>query len=326
MITPAPIINKYRQVESYLEPVRRKARDSLNILCEREGFALVSRVKTLESVAEKIETGRFENWSAIDDLVALTVIVPTLVDEEAVITFCDDVFERLILRARGSSKKPPEVFRFDCTRFIGRLRWADAEERPPMYHLPFEVQIRSAFEHAWAVTTHALTYKGPDVNWSKLRLTAQLKAAVEQLDTLVLAFSDTTEYIKPSDWPEIQAKNQIKSFFDGEFESGRLPAEHAPKDWSRFVDNVFHLIYSCTKRMTPTEFAAAVKKDVETEIKILGRDAIPRSISLWQLTLACLIKGGSLASKLKEHCPLITPELEELYPNLKTLATRFDYT
>jgi ppGpp synthetase/RelA/SpoT-type nucleotidyltranferase len=88
------------------------------------------------------------------------------------------------------------VFRFDCTRFIGRLRSPDENTRSPIYDIPFEVQIKSAFEHAWSATTHLLTYKSSEVNWSKLRLTAQLKAAVEQLDTLVLSFEDATKYIE----------------------------------------------------------------------------------------------------------------------------------
>ena len=325
MITPAQILNKYRSVEGYLEPTRKMVRDSLNGLCEREGFALVSRVKTLESVAEKIETGRFNRWASIDDLVALTVIVPTLTDEEKVTSFCDAAFERIDLKPRGSTLKAPDVFRFDCTRFIGRLRKTGDGERPPVYQVPFEVQVKSAFEHAWSVTTHALTYKSPDVNWSKLRLTAQLKAAVEQLDTLVLAFANTTEYIKPSDWPEIKAKAEIKNFFAEAVKTGRIPIELAPKDWSRFVDNVYSLVGARKPRPKPGDIVSTVIRDFNAELSVLGIESIPRSISLWQLTFASLHKGGSVTGLL-EHWPLITPELEELYPALRSFAPRFDYS
>jgi ppGpp synthetase/RelA/SpoT-type nucleotidyltranferase len=167
-------------------------RDSLLVLCEDRGFALVSRIKTLESVSEKVETGRFDSWASLDDLVAVTVVIPTLTSEPAVVSFLKDSFKEVELRARSSTFKAPEVFRFDCTRFIGQLRSPDENSRTPIHDVLFEVQIRSAFEHAWSVTTHALAYKSPEVSWSRLRLTAQLKAAVEQLDTLVLSFEEAT--------------------------------------------------------------------------------------------------------------------------------------
>ena len=77
MITPARIRAKYIETEPYLEPLKLKVRDSLQILCDREGYALVSRLKTIESACEKVETGCFSGGVKIDDLVAFTIVVPT---------------------------------------------------------------------------------------------------------------------------------------------------------------------------------------------------------------------------------------------------------
>lgn len=211
MITPARILNKFRSAEPYLELVRARVRESLLVLCERDGFALVSRIKALESVCEKVETGRFASWNDIDDL--FTIVVPKLTDEVRVLAFLTETFDEIAIRRRGSTLKAPDTFRFDTTRFIGRLASPDRERTAPLFDVPFEIQIRSAFEHAWSVTTHALSYKSEDVSWSKLRLTAQLKAAVEQLDTLVAACNEATRSIDPSVWPEIQAKAELKAFF-----------------------------------------------------------------------------------------------------------------
>ena len=179
MITPLQILNKYRSAETYLAPVQLRVRESIQTFADGRGFAVTSRLKTLESVSEKVETGRFKSWSEIDDLVAFTVVVPTLAHEASVVTFLQGAFRQVALKPRGSSSKPPDVFRFDCTRFIGKLVSPDDADAP-IFNVPFEVQIKSAFEHAWSVTTHSLTYKSADVNWSKLRLAAQLKAAVER--------------------------------------------------------------------------------------------------------------------------------------------------
>jgi ppGpp synthetase/RelA/SpoT-type nucleotidyltranferase len=326
MITPARILNKYQSVEPYLGPVRNRVRDSLLVLCEREGFALVSRIKELESVSEKVETGRFASWSDIDDLVAFTVVVPQLREESKVLSFLRETFEEVVVRPRGSSLKAPDAFRFDATRFIGRLASVNSVPRPPLFDLRFEVQIRSAFEHAWSVTTHALTYKGSEVSWSKLRLTAQLKAAVEQLDTLVSAFDDATKYIDPSMWPEIEAKAELRTFFASKVESKAIPIELAPKDWSRFVDNVFDVVKAGRDRTDPLEISRLICNDFDAELSSLSPINVPRSLSLWQLTFASLVKSGTIGTRLRKRWPLVTPELEALYPALRAVTPRFDYS
>jgi ppGpp synthetase/RelA/SpoT-type nucleotidyltranferase len=325
MITPARLLNKYRAVEPYLVPLRDRVRESLLVLCEREGYALVSRVKLLESVCEKVETGRFACWAEIDDLVAFTIVVPKLSDEPDVLTFLGDTFSQVTIRQRGDVGKAPEAFRFDSTRFIGRLSAPEGQEAP-LFGVPFEVQIRSAFEHAWSVTTHALTYKSPEVSWSKLRLAAQLKASVEQLDTLVAAFEDASKYISPSDWPEIQAKADIQAYFASKVSSGLVPIELTPKDWSRFVDNVYGMTKAGLNRSKPLEVSEAIKRDVEAELATLGKGAVPMSISLGQLTYASLVKAGTVKNELYKRWPLVTPELEDLYPSLKSITKRFDYS
>jgi len=325
MIIPVRILNKYKSVEPYLEPLRIRVRDTLLVICEREGFALVSRVKSLASVSEKVETGRYAAWSEIDDLVAFTVVVPRLSDEPGVLNSLRNSFKEVTVRARGSTLKAPDVFRFDSTRFIGRLDSQNAEVTGPLFDVPFEVQIRSAFEHAWSVTTHALTYKTADVSWSKLRLTAQLKAAVEQLDTLVAAFEDAAKYITPSDWPEIEAKAGLREFFATQVKTGGIPEELAPKDWSRFVDNVFAAVIASSKLKKPKDVGDLIQREVNAELQRLGRDRIPRSISLWQLTVAALVQSNTIQTTFNKHWPLITPELEELYPKLRQVNPRFDY-
>ena len=80
--------------------------------------------------------------------------------------------------------KPPDVFRFDATRCYCRIRHAEPEPElePRAFEITFEIQIKTAFEHAWSVVTHDLVYKTDDISWTKRRLAAQLKAMVEQID------------------------------------------------------------------------------------------------------------------------------------------------
>ena|ERR1700674_9619 len=157
MITPAQILNKYRSFEPYLGRVRTSVRDSLLVLCEAEGFALVSRIKTLESASEKIETGRFESWGGIDDLVAITVVVPTLAHERVVIEFLQSAFDQIEVRAkprihfastpRGSlaacvvlTKTPVDPFTMYRLKYRSGLPLSTHGQSPPM-RSPSRVQM-----------------------------------------------------------------------------------------------------------------------------------------------------------------------------------------
>ena len=79
----------------------------------------------------------------------------------------------VLARNRGKTIKDPRVFRFDATRFVGRVgQQAGVSSDSLLSLVCFEVQIRAAFEHAWSVTTHKLSYKGPGIDWRRERLTA----------------------------------------------------------------------------------------------------------------------------------------------------------
>jgi len=327
VITPAAIRKRYISVEPYLAPLRTIVRDTLQSFVDREGYAIVSRIKSLESLAEKLESGRYKGWPDLDDLVGFTVVVPTLSDEGAVLEFLGSVFAKVSLRARGATNKAPDVFRFDGTRFIARLRASGSPGRESLEGITFEVQIRSAFEHAWSVTTHALSYKTPNVTWERLRLASQLKAAVEQLDIMILAFEEASLKIEASNWPVVEARRRIADRFAGIVASGKLPEVMAPKDWSRFAENVLDLVQAAPgrpRRQQPLAMAEAAIDAVEDELAQLGQTGAPLSISLWQFTFASLCKAGVVQAPLDDRWPVITPELEAFYPMVREFVPRFD--
>jgi ppGpp synthetase/RelA/SpoT-type nucleotidyltranferase len=328
MITPSQTRQKYASIEQHLDFARRRVRDTLQVYCEPKGYALVSRIKTLSSVSEKIESGRFTKWSDLDDLIACAVVVPTLAQEKDVLAFLEEAFVAVSINHRGSSKKPPDVFRFDTTRFIGKLRVpGDISPDDPLYQIQFEVQIRSAFEHAWSVTTHALTYKGEHVEWPRFRLAAQLKSAVEQLDILILAFEETSSKVSQSSWPETEAKAELSVYFKKQFASGALPIELTPQDWTRFSENIYQMVRSSQwgRRNRPLDIVAKVKTVMEAALDQFGHDHIPRSISLVQFVFATLFTAGTVLEPLEGYCPIITSELETIYPDLTNFQNRFDF-
>ncbi len=206
-------------------------------------FTFRGRIKALESVSEKLETGRVQSWAELNDLFACTVVVPTLVDVEPTLEFLDSAFRKSAVKTRANTIKPPDVFRFDSARFTGRLRHeAGAVRAPGVGELEFEVQVVTAYEYACQVVTHSVAYKAADVGWQELRLAAYLRGLSEQADAMAIGFSEMTEFIPPSPYPQLKLRRAIEQYFKDLVDGGRVPRELVPASWSRFAENVHELL------------------------------------------------------------------------------------
>jgi ppGpp synthetase/RelA/SpoT-type nucleotidyltranferase len=320
---PSILDRQYQQCLPFVEEVAKRVKSTLVNFCDKEGYAFTSRIKTIESLAEKIETGRFKRWSDLDDLFACTVIIPRLSQEQDVIDFCRNSFNVTKTLKRGQAKKSPEVFRFDSTRISGKLRSTDTSLDPTfnIFNIGFEIQIKSAFEHAWAVSTHDLVYKSSEIDWKKLRLAAQIKSTVEQLDTLILAFETVADVIQESDYPELKKKIKIGKLTNSLFEN-KIPEELRPKDLSRFCDNLYRILVSAGKDENIQESLDCIK----SVINRTSTKKIPRSISLLQYFFAILVENQIITLPLPNYSCHITQELITLYPFFDTQnSISFDY-
>jgi len=313
MIYPSILDRQYEQYLPFVKEVAKRVRETMLNFCDSNGYALTSRIKTIESLAEKIETGRFKKWSELDDLFGCTVIIPNLSQEQQVIKFCQDTFQVAKTVKRGQNKKSPDTFKFDSTRISARLKSVEdtnIDNLLSIFTVIFEIQIKSAFEHAWAVSTHDLVYKGSEIDWKKLRLAAQIKASVEQLDTMILAFEQISSAIQESDYPEIKRKCQIAVATLELFERNKIPEELKPKDMTRFCDNLYGILLSAKKEDKVQE----VIKSIKTKINETPSKQIPRSISLLQYFFAILVEAEIIIWPLDKYYFHITSELLALYP------------
>lgn len=327
MIVPLTLKQKYDQCISRIDQVGNRAKQTIMQFCEQNSFAFLSRRKTLDSLAEKIETGRYEKWSDLDDLFACTIIIPNLQMEKKVIEFCRSTFKVLHEKKRGIRKKSPDVFRFDSTRLICKLSRpiglpediSDVPSDNYIYNVPFEVQVRSAFEHAWIVSTHPLTYKSNQIDWRKLRLAAQIKAVVEQLDMLIIGFEEASNRISESPWPEVKIKKLVSEFIKKLIDDNKIPSEVAPKDLSRFCDNFYRMLKGAGKDNEIRQALKTLQSNLPTA------NEFPRSISLLQFVLGVLTEKGFLTSPLADYFCHVTPELLQLYPSVKQYTKIFNY-
>ncbi|MBD1835013.1 hypothetical protein H6F61_20525 [Cyanobacteria bacterium FACHB-472] len=319
MIYPSILDRRYEEYYPLVEKAAQRVKPTMLNFCDKKGYALTSRIKTVESLAEKIETGRFKKWSDLDDLFACTVIIPSLSREQEVIEFCKNTFEVKKTVKRGQNKKPPEAFIFDSTRIYARLKRVEApglDNLLSIFNIIFEIQIKSAFEHAWAVSTHDLVYKSAEIDWKKLRLAAQIKASVEQLDTLIMAFEQVSPTIQENDYPEIKKKRQIAIATQQLFTEKKLPQELQPKDMTRFCDNLYGILANPGKEDKGKEDKVQdAIKCIREKINSTSTRQIPRSISLLQYFLAILVENKIIAFPLENYCFHLTEELITLYPN-----------
>ncbi|MDM8560008.1 hypothetical protein [Candidatus Parabeggiatoa sp. HSG14] len=328
MIIPRVIEQIYHNTLPVIEKTREQVGDIIKHFCEKNGYLFEDRIKSSESVAEKIETGRYATWSDIDDLYACTIVISLISEEDSVISFLENRFEKIKMTKRGEANKPPDTFRFDSTRFIGKFKQPTGLEFETVM---FEVQVKTIFDFAWAKTTHALAYKSEKLSWQRLRLAAQLKAAVEQLDMLILGFEQASEYVGQGHLPEIEDKTTIQIFFKDKIETGLIPSELTPKDWSRFSDNVYRL-FQAFKGERPTGHSnqnlsnlKTCLEEIKKEINKLGFEKMPRSFSLFQF-VTCVIgslENKSAKSKKHKYSFLVTEEMKQFYPKLKILGEIF---
>lgn len=320
---PRQLDERFSGALPFLEQLKKNVTNTLAAFADDKGYPFVGRIKALASVAEKIEMGRYARFSEIDDLVAFTLVIPTAAMEANVIEFCRLKFDVTEIRHKRNTAKSPEAFRFDSTRVIARVRRpADVagQPGPSIADFLFEIQVRTAFEHAWSVATHDLVYKGSSIDWRRIRLASQLKASSESLDAAVAAFDQLAEAIEPSQWEKSDEQGEISNFVERLFREFKLPGTLKPASSNRFAENLWHLTRAARPNLSSRSCVAAI----EDELNKMKQEEIPVSLSLYQFFLGILCRRGLISSVKNLHCH-VTPELEALFPATKGIGSSFDY-
>lgn len=324
MIIPKDIAHNYYFFKPHFEKVQEIVDQTLINYSSRNHFAYSSRIKELDSLAEKIESGRYNDWNSIDDFIGSVIIIPSINYEPQILKFLETSFEKVQIKKRGSTLKSSDVFRFDATRFIGKLRPIDSVEI--VNTINFEVQIRTAFEHAWSVTTHDLAYKSKSIDWKILRLAAQLKSSVEQLDMIALGANDIKSSIQEHKWPETEIKKKICITFEKLLDDKLIPDEIKPKDMSRFSENIFTLLKTNFNSINQNKWNNELTKILnvlEKQLEIFSSGNFPMSLSLYQLCFGILLKESFIHEDTLSKIPFHKSDLfETIFPESKDVRIK----
>lgn len=324
MNIPQPLIQAYGELTPFLQEVEKRVAESLRPYAQQRLLPLIGRVKTIESAAEKIETGRYKAFADLDDLVAFTLVIPNLPLEDEAIEYCKRIFRIDEVKKRAAAQKSPELFRFDSTRlygFINRPEGAEDAGHVSIFGIRFEIQIRTAFEHAWIVSTHPLTYKSDVIDWKRFRLAAQIKAASEQLDLSIVRFEQLAAAISESPWPALEERRAVIALVERLLGDKVIPSEAAPKDMSRFAENLVSLLRASKKKIQMSEALASL----DISLRAFRADTFPQSASLLQVCVGVLCQGGLLSGPLQKYSCHITEQLKLLFPETGALTPVFEY-
>jgi ppGpp synthetase/RelA/SpoT-type nucleotidyltranferase len=326
---PIEVDKWHGEISGRLKVVKERVGSAVRNFCDSRGYAYSGRIKESRSLCEKLETGRASRIDEVDDLFGCSIIISSLNEEPEVLESLKGMFDCHKIRHRTDTDKSPDVFRFEATRFIGRLRPSDPDESS-LSRILFEIQVRTAFEHAWSVATHGPAYKSDTISWELERLAAQMKALVEQLDSLAVSYSESAATLVRHPHSRTDAAAKILEAFRGFETAGLIPEESVPEKWGLFAKNVVSLANAADwgQHLQLEEKVDRIISSFGGTLQRTDPSQFPFSITLFQYVLGSLIQSEMIKTKMRKkgYYPLITSALEQFFPKTRGVTPRCELT
>jgi hypothetical protein len=240
MKIPQSVRNTYRQQKEYYDRLKEEV-DSLLMSLKDPRWHYESRIKSEESYALKLETGR-ARADRFEDFFACTLVVENQAKIEAAKKLVLDHFDLEYRKPKYDdfTFKGSESFPFDDLRLYVVYKDDPTVKPTGLQGMLFEVQIKTFLQHAWSIATHDLTYKADSISWAKARIAYQIKAMLEHAEVSI----ETAESI--ASLPGLSKNDQItkKLLETIEMLKEFWASEDLPKEVVRLADNVNSLCWS----------------------------------------------------------------------------------
>ena len=237
-----------------------------------------ARLKTLESFALKIETGRVADPAALEDFFACTLVVPTMNDINGTVADITSVYPLDTRRPPDETRtsKRPSSFEFDDLRLYVREPLSSTGRNGDIAGLLFEVQIKTVLQHAWSQATHDLTYKSASVNWSLERVAYQIKAMLEHAEVAIAEAQQLSgsSALDKSDERTVELCSLIDCIQDV------WTHQPLPSDVKRLAQNILPLLRLCGFRAT--DFPRILQEEKE-RVGFLPLDLSPYAFAVQAL-------------------------------------------
>jgi len=306
----------YIERASIFDAVEATVKGALLDFCNRNGFLLAWRAKGIESLRDKIETGRYADLESLDDIIAFSIVIDTLGQEENVREFLKNAFNVISLKS-GNTLQDERSFDFDSTRVYCRLD-DKTGTGSGINEITFEVQIRTLLQHAWSKITHPFVYKARVYNPKAGRLAAELMAQLESADRIFAQFQSVSESVKMVIRRDMAASSNITAMIDELVGAGIIPSELRPENGKRLGEN----IYAAIRRDRRDDYQKA--HDIIRQFIVGQKDVFPRSVSIFQLAIMALHEFNLLdyGSNRRPKMYYVTDELISLFPNAAAIKNK----
>ncbi|MGN6618261.1 MAG: hypothetical protein ACTHJ5_13890 [Ilyomonas sp.] len=249
-----------------------------------------SRIKSKESYALKLETGRYYKPEKLEDFFACLLVVENTIKIKSAIKQLKPYLKIHYRRPVDDSftHKGSDSFVFDDLRLYVTLKPTSARPKGPLHEVLFEIQIKTFLQHAWSIATHDLIYKSSEINWARQRVAYQVKAMLENAEVSIEKAS-TVKKIRgiPLTNEKVELQNEVKKFLIQNWPEDRLPT-----DLIRLIDNIINLLKILNLDLTTLE------KDLQTEAA-QGRGNLTLNLSPYLVVLQTLINQQS--SRVNNH-------------------------
>jgi ppGpp synthetase/RelA/SpoT-type nucleotidyltranferase len=238
MKIPRSVRDLYQQLEPQYAKLKAEV-DRIAYGQKEHRWHYESRLKSEQSYAMKLETGRVADPAKPEDFFACTLVVENRSRIADAVTFICDRFDFHSRRPRDPSftHLRPDSFDFDDLRLY--VKWKDDPTVPPtgLAGVLFEVQIKTFLQHAWGIATHDFIYKTDDVDWSSSRIAFQVKAMLENAELSIGEAKRLTdcEMLKRTDRGHSDLKETIQNI------RARWEGDQLPEDLRRLALNVIEL-------------------------------------------------------------------------------------
>lgn len=302
--------------QSVLREVESRAREVLEDFCKRRGFLLIGRRKTLDSLRDKLETGRYQDIDSVDDVIAFSVVIDTLGQETEVKSFIKRNFNVTSIKS-GATLQDERLFDFDCTRICCSLDNKEGSTSK-IFSVQIEVQIRTMLQHAWAKITHPQVYKAELFDARASRLAAEIMAQLESIDRSLSRFRTSSRSVKTVTRKEMTACAEIVDSIDKLVADGTIPSEMRPPNGRRLGENIFRSI-SVDKRKQYKKHLNQIK-----DFLVAQKEKFPRSVTLFQLAIVALHEANALeaGSPSRPRRYYVTDDLITLFPSAANIPNK----
>ncbi len=199
------------------------------LLIDHKSWHYISRLKSLESFALKLETGRGldENLN-LEDFLGCTIVVENYDSISIAYQLIINTFDLVYQRPENVDQtvKSPESFIFDELRLYCKLDTEKMRSEVVFSDLIFEIQIKSFLQHAWGIATHDLIYKGDTLHWGLARIAYQVKAMLEHAELSIKQANNLIECNELNkDFKSINQLNEILLVIKNHWDVDQLPSD-----------------------------------------------------------------------------------------------------